>query len=91
MKTERPGLLDVNVLLALAWRRRGAHPVETSLPKTSTTRIVLAVDIDFPSSTRSQGPLLKDRLFIGYQENLTPGIRSRSEHRIVGDGLLAKI
>ena len=57
------GIKEVLIPFSRALPRLAAAPEFFSYP-----RIVLAVDGDFLSSTRQQGPLLKDRLYIGYQE-----------------------
>jgi len=57
------GLRETLIPFSRALPRLAAAPEFFRYP-----RIVLAVDGDFLSSTRLHGPLLKDRLYIGYQE-----------------------
>ena len=57
------GFRETLIPLSRALPRQAAAPEFFKYP-----RLVLAVDGDYLSSTRLQGPLLKDRLFIGYQE-----------------------
>lgn len=62
-KDSEVGFKETLIPLSRALPRMAAAPEFFRYP-----RIVLAVDSDFLSPTRLPGPLLKDRLFIGYQE-----------------------
>ena len=62
-KSSEVGLRETLIPFSRALPRLAAAPEFFKYP-----RIVLAVDSDFLSSTRRRGPLLKDRLYIGYQE-----------------------
>jgi mono/diheme cytochrome c family protein len=57
------GIKETLIPFSRALPRMAAAPEFIKYP-----RIVLAVDGDFPSSTHRQDLLLKDRLYIGYQE-----------------------
>lgn len=62
-KDSEAGFKETLIPLSRALPRLAAAPEFFRYP-----RIVLAVDSDLLSSTRLPGPLLKDRLYIGYQE-----------------------
>jgi len=81
------GLKQTLIPFSRALPRMAAAPEFYRFP-----RIVLAVDSDFLSSMRAQGPLLKDRLYIGYQEKAESlevisynEVAGRFEFQIVSD------